>query len=44
MKYEVIDNFLDQEDFKIIHSAIYGNLNFPWFLFDDKAFGEKEDA
>ena len=44
MKYEVIDNFLDEDYFIKIHSSIYCNVNFPWFLFDDKAFGEKEDT
>lgn len=44
MKYDVIDNFLDPEDHRKIYSAIYGNGNFPWFIFDDKAFGEKEDT
>ena len=34
MEYEVIDNFLSEEDFKKVSELITGN-NFPWFYNDN---------
>jgi hypothetical protein len=31
MSYEVFDNYLDEDSFKLIKSIFVNNYNFPWY-------------
>ena len=43
MQYEVIDNYLPQEEFEVIKNIIMNNQDFPWFYRPTVAFGDVEE-
>ena len=43
MQYEVIDNYLPQEEFEAIKNIIMNNADFPWFYRPNVAYQLKEE-
>ena len=42
MKYKVLDNYLDKQDFKKIQSIVLED-NFPWYFNEYKTYGDKKE-